>query len=140
MEEFDIQRARLSPAKYISTLVIVTIIIFGWTIQHHVHYMVPIIMTALISFGSVFYISIGQCLLIDLFPGEGSTASAGLNVVRCLLCAVGLAVVDRMIKSLGCGGTFTLMAGILVLSWSCIFIELKKGQKWDKERRMKKRS
>ena len=140
MEEFDIQQARLSPAKYISTLVIATIITFGWTIQYHVHYMVPIIMTGLISFGSVFFISIGQCLLIDLFPGEGSTASAGLNVVRCLLCAIGLAVVDRMIKSLGCGGTFTLMAGILVLSWSCIFIEQKKGQKWDKERRDKKKA
>lgn len=138
MEELNIHQARLSPAKYASTLVIAATVIFGWTIQCHVNYVVPIIMTALISFGSIFYIGIGQCLLLDLFPGEGSTAIAALNFVRCLLCAVGLAVVDKMIKSLGCGGTFTLMAGLLLCTWGCIFIELKKGQEWDRERRAKK--
>lgn len=138
MEELDIQRARLSPAKHESTLVIAATLVFGWIIQYHVHYVVPIIMTALISFGSVFYISIGQCLLLDLFPGESSTASAGLNVVRRLLCAIGITVVDKMINSMGCGGTFTLMAGILFCTWACIFIELKTGQKWDRERRKRK--
>ena len=137
MSDFDIQSARLAPAQYVSAIILASSIIFGWTIQYGVHWIVPIIMTFFVSACSVFYINIGQCLMVDLFPEEGSTSSAALNVVRCLLCSVGLAVVDKMIVSLGAGGTFTLMSGIVFLSWGCIFLEMKHGQRWDHERRAK---
>lgn len=65
---------------------------------------------------SVFHINLGQCLMVALFPEESLTASAVLNVVRCRLCAVGLAVLDRMIESLDAGGTFTLFSGIISLT------------------------
>lgn len=134
MSEFNIQYARLSMAHYASLFVIFPSIIFGWTIQYHVHYLVPIFMTFIISFGAVCYMNMGSCLLVDLFPNESSTATACLNVVRCLLCGVGLAVVDKMILALKPGGTFTLMGGILVLSWFALFALIKFGHKWEHER------
>lgn len=137
MSLFDIQSARLKPAQYVSLVILFSGIIFGWTIQYKVHWIVPVFVTLLLSFGSIFYITIGQCLMVDLFPDESSTASACLNVVRCLLCASGLAVVDKMISALGSGGAFTLMAGIVFLSWIGIFLEMKHGQRWDRERRAK---
>lgn len=137
MSLFDIQSARLKPAQYVSLVILCSGIIFGWTIQYKVHWIVPISMTLLLSLGSVFYITIGQCLMVDLFPDESSTASASVNVVRCLLCASGLAAVDKMITALGSGGAFTLMAGIVLVSWIGIFLEMKHGQRWDRERREK---
>lgn len=139
MHEFDIQKARLKPAQVVSILVLGTSIIFGWTIEYKVHWIVPILMTFFISWGCVFYINLGTCLMVDLFPEEGSSASAALNVVRCLLCAAGLAAVDRMTDSLGTGGAFTLMSGLVFLSWICIFLEMKNGHRWDRERRAREK-
>lgn len=127
--KFDIRSARLWPAPYISTMVIVGTIIFGWTIQYKVHWIVPILMTLFSSAGTIFYMNLGTCLMVDLYPAEGSSATAALNVVRCILGAAGIAAVDKMITSMGAGGAYTLLSGFLFLSWTCIVIVMRQGRR-----------
>lgn len=42
MNKFDIQKARLKPSFAISSVVVSTTIVFGWSIQYKVHWIVPI--------------------------------------------------------------------------------------------------
>lgn len=131
---FDISQARLAPGYYLSLVAMASAIIFGWTIEKHVHWIVPIIMTLFISVASATFVNIANTLMVDLFPKDSSSAGACVNLVRCLLCAVGLAVVDRMNITLGTGGCFTLMAGICGLSLVCVMIQGKYGLRWNQER------
>lgn len=131
---FDISRARIAPGYYLSLTVMIGAIIFGWTIEKHVHWIVPIMITLFISMASVTFINIANTLMVDLFPKASSSAGACVNLVRCLLCAIGLAVVDRMNVSLGTGGCFTLMAGICGISLICYIFQGKYGLRWNQRR------
>lgn len=120
MKQFDVKRARLEPTPVIVFVVLCMFIIFGWTIQFKVHYVVPILSTFFLSLFCVFIINTCQTLLIDLFTEHSAAASAVFNLTRCLLCAAGLAAVDSLISELGAGGAYSLLAGLCLLSYGCI--------------------
>lgn len=131
---FNIHRARLAPLPIVSTLQIIGSLVFGWTVQKNVHYAVPIVFTALVSFSSLFSFNLSSTLMVDLYTKEASSASAAVNLLRCLICAGGVSAVDRMNMVMGTGGTFTLMSGLMLLTWALNFFEIKNGPKFQKER------
>lgn len=131
---FDIARARLAPGFYLSPIMIGTSIIFAWTIQVHVHWIVPIIMTFFISLTGVTFVNVANTLMVDLFPRDASSASACVNLVRCLLCALFLAVIEKMRQRLNIGGSVTLVSGICALSMIPYLLEYKYGLKWSQKR------
>lgn len=131
---FNIHRARLAPLPIVSSLQIAGQLIFGWTIEKNVHYAVPIVFTALVSFASLFSYNLSATLMVDLFPKDTSSAGAAVNLTRCLLCAAGVSAVESMDKAMGTGGTFTLMSGLLLASWALNLFEIKYGPKFQKER------
>lgn len=138
---FNIHRARLAPLPIVSTLQIIGSLVFGWTIEKNVHCAVPIVFTALVSFSSLFCYNLSSTLIVDLYPKEASSASAAVNLLRCLLCAAGVSAVDRMDRVLGTGVTFTLMSGLMLLTWGLNLFEIKQGPKFQKQRldRMKEK-
>ncbi|VVT57565.1 uncharacterized protein SAPINGB_P005759 [Magnusiomyces paraingens] len=136
--KFNIHRARLWPLPIVSSVHIAATLIFGWSIQYHVHYAVPIVFTAFVSFASMFSFSLSSTLMVDLFPSESSSAAAAVNLSRGTICAVGISLVDRMDQAMGTGGTFSLMAGLMLLSWALNFYEIKNGPKYHQERLKKK--
>lgn len=135
MTGFDIFKARLSTFPYPSALLLAATIIFGWTIEYHVHWSVPVVMMFFVSSAVIYFLNIAGCLLVDLYPRESSSATAALNLVRCVLAAAGIAAVDKMTTSLGPGGAFTLLSGINLASWALLFLVIRNGQKWDRKRR-----
>lgn len=137
MFHFDLIKARIIPSFFLSPIMIVGCLIFGWTIQYNVHWIVPIIMTFFISVTGVTFVNVSNVLMVDIFPQESSSASACVNLVRCLLCAVGLAVIDKMNAALGQGGSMTLLSGICALSLGALLIEFNHGLRWNQERIMK---
>ncbi|KAA8916275.1 hypothetical protein TRICI_001557 [Trichomonascus ciferrii] len=134
-EEFNIQKARLGISFYPCFGMICACIVFGWTIQYNVHYVVPLLATAVASFTSITLINFVSTLLVDLFPKDSASSTASVNLSRCLVCAAGIAAVDSMMDAMGPGGAFTLMAGFCGLSMVCVVVELKYGPRWDRERR-----
>ncbi|ANB15909.1 Aqr1p [Sugiyamaella lignohabitans] len=138
ISNFDLPRARLKPTFYPSFALAAFAIVFGWTIEKKVQYVVPILATFFISSSSMYFVNTSMTLFIDLFPEDSASASAVVNLARCLVCAAGLAVVDRMISTLGAGGTFTLMSGICLVSMLSILLEIRIGSKIDIKRRLKK--
>jgi hypothetical protein len=63
-------------------------------------------------------------MVSDLCPGKGASSTAINNLVRCSMGAVGVAIIERLITSVGAGGTFLCLSlvtiaviPLLVVQW-----------------------
>ncbi|KAI5962445.1 QDR1 [Candida pseudojiufengensis] len=121
---FNIVATRLTLTIVPAALMIIGLIIFGWCIQYERHIISIIISTILISFSSSVFIAICTTMLVDLYPNQGSASTSCLNLMRCWLAALFVGVLDKMIKSLNLGGTYTLMAGLCLLFDLCLIYVL----------------
>lgn len=128
MAKFSIIAARTELLPIYSGILVSSILVFGWTIKYRVHYVVPIIMTFFTSYSAVSFITGVTALLVDLIPEESASANACVNLCRCVLCAIGLAVVDKMINGIGAGWTFTIVGLISLVSMVFIYLCLHYGE------------
>ncbi|RCK55090.1 MFS antiporter QDR2 [Candida viswanathii] len=113
---FNIVATRLTLTVIPATLMIIGLVIFGWCIQYRRHIISIIISTILVSFSASVLVSICTTMMVDLYPNNGSGSASCLNLMRCLLAALFTGVLDQIISSMGLGGTYTLIAGICLLS------------------------
>ncbi|KAI3405978.2 QDR1 [Candida oxycetoniae] len=113
---FNIIATRLTLTIVPTVLMVIGLVTFGWCIQFHRHIISIIISSSLISFSSTLLISISTTMLVDLHPTQGSASSSCLNLMRCWLAALFAGVLDKMVSSMNLGGTYTLMAGLCLLS------------------------
>lgn len=112
---FNIVRARLDLCIIPSFIAGATYVVFGWCIEYKVN-IAPILISAFIfTFCAVNLMASLMTLVVDLFPNQGSAAASCVNLMRCLLAAAGVGVLQNMIDKLGEGGTFTIMAGFCVI-------------------------
>ncbi|KAI5962444.1 QDR2 [Candida pseudojiufengensis] len=115
--EFNIIESRFQTSIYTTLLIILFLIVFGWCLQFQVHIAPILISTFLISIGTVSFMSCMNTLLLDLFPDKGSSATACLNIVRCLLAAAGIGALQSLVDRIGIGGTYTLMSSFVLASF-----------------------
>lgn len=114
--KFDLILARLELCIVSTILLILFSVVFGWCLQYRVN-IAPILISAfIISYCSVALLSALTTLLVDMFPGHGSALTSCVNLMRCLLGAVGIGVLQDMVDSMGEGGCYTLMAGFCLIS------------------------
>jgi MFS family permease len=55
--------------------------IYGWSAHYHVHWIVPIIGTFIIGFGSLFVVIPGQIYLVDAFGAEAAASALAANLL-----------------------------------------------------------
>jgi hypothetical protein len=65
--------------------------------------------------------------MLDLFEEQASASSALINLIRCLLGAVGSSTIQPMIQALGEGWSFTVLGGISVVCLPLIWIQWRYG-------------
>ena len=122
-------RARLRSVWLWSMMEIAAVLVFGWTLDRQVHLSVPIVATFFIGWSAMAIQSTISTYLVDEFPEKSASASAALNLARCLLGAAGTAAVLPILKGIGTGWCFTLLAGImacsLVIMLLCITVKTK---------------
>lgn len=73
-------------------------------------------------------------LLSDIYPGNVSTASAASNLVRCTLGAVGAAVVDDMLTTMGLGWSFVFIGMLMAGATGFLCAEMIWGMGWRQKR------
>ena len=112
---FPLEKARLRLLPLWCLLQIASITVFGWTLRYRVHVSVPIITTFFTGWAAVSIQSTIMTYLVDLFPETSASASAALNLARCLLGAAGTALVSPMLESMGAGWCFTTLSGIMTV-------------------------
>lgn len=128
-ETFPLEHARLRTLWLWSGLECTSVLIFGWTLDERVHISVPIICTFVLGWASTSIIGVVTTFMIDCFPRQGASATAALNLVRCLLAAGGTAAVLPIVDGIGVGWTLALLVGIMLGSLSLVWIQVQYGSK-----------
>lgn len=133
-EDFPLERARLRTLWLWAGIHIASVLVFGWTLQHHVNIAVPIICTFFLGWASTSIIGIITTFMVDIFPKKGASATAAVNFVRCLMGAGGTASVLPTVNKVGVGWTFTLWAGVMLGALGLIVLQMERGPKWRRRR------
>ncbi|SCU92268.1 LADA_0F15500g1_1 [Lachancea dasiensis] len=113
--KFNIYRVRLEIGVIPMIFSFGGYIAFGWCLYAKTHLAVVLFFSGLSALCSTGIVSCTNTLMVDLHPDKGSSASACLNLCRCLLAAALIAALDSMKAKMTVGGTFTFMVGVAVL-------------------------
>ena len=141
LSHFPIERARSRGSYWLLGISTATLIGYGWSVDRRVHVAVPLVLQFIQGFwGTCFYTAYGT-ILIDVFPDSPSTASAATSVMRCVMAASGVAVLQPLLDACGRGWYFTIL-GIWSGSFGLVAVWLirKKGMAWRKTRLQRSRS
>ncbi|KAK7438904.1 hypothetical protein VKT23_017831 [Stygiomarasmius scandens] len=133
-----IEHSRMQPLFYDVPIHIVLLLGFGWILQTRTNIVVSIILAFFLGMIDSSILTVYSTLIIDLFPDLPATATASVNLVRCLFGAVGTSTINEMTAALGFGWSFTLQAGILLLVTPLVWVELHYGQRYRAKREQKK--
>lgn len=107
--------------------------LYGWTAYYRVHWIVPILSTALIGVGNLTVFMIVQVFLVDTYTVFAASALAANAVVRSVLGAVLPLAGQQMYDTLGLGWGNSLLAFIAVGLIPVPFALLKWGEKLRKK-------
>ncbi|KAJ3934780.1 MAG: MFS general substrate transporter [Lentinula lateritia] len=134
-DDFPIEKARLMSMSYSMVVLVATGMGYGWCLQKKVHIAAPLVLQFIMGALSMAVMNPTQTLILDLMPGQGSSVTACNNIVRCLLGAVAVSVIDIILSSLGPGFTYVLLNGIIVISMPLLYLVMKLGPRFRKKRR-----
>ncbi|KAI1143392.1 major facilitator superfamily transporter [Hypoxylon sp. FL0543] len=135
LAEFPIERARLEIGAPMLALSIAVIFGWGWAFQYRAHIAVPCVLLFLLGWAVVGFSNTVNVLLVDVNVGSAGAATASNNLTRCLVGAAATAVIGPMINGVGIGWAFTILGCIYVIFSPSIFVIMKYGIKWRKEKR-----
>jgi MFS family permease len=134
LESFPLERARLRTIWLWAVVQCASSLVFGWTLDQRVHISVPIIGTFFLGWAATSIQGVITTYLVDVFSNRGASATAALNLARCLLGAGGTAAVLPLSNVIGVGWTFTLLTGIMAISTSLIAVQMSFGPGWRRKR------
>jgi hypothetical protein len=130
--DFPIEYARMRNTWWITVLFIVCTAVYGASLRTHLA--VPVILQYIIAYCATAIFTINSALVIDLYPGASASATAVNNLMRCLVGAAGVAAIQPMIDALTAQWAFLLLAGITLLMFPLLAVEMRWGAGWRQER------
>ncbi|KAE8380248.1 major facilitator superfamily domain-containing protein [Aspergillus bertholletiae] len=134
LKGFPIEKARLQLAFPLLTLGSLTVVAFGWALHFGVHLAAPTTILFAMGLGLTGAFTTVSTLLVDLYPGNASAATASNNFVRCLLGAGATALIDPMLNAMGRGWCFTLIGFVMLGTAPLLGIVVRFGPRWRQER------
>ncbi|KAI1799567.1 MFS general substrate transporter [Daldinia bambusicola] len=134
LSDFPIERARLEIGIPMLALCILCVIAWGWAFEYHAHLAVPCVLLFLLGWAVVGFSNTLNVLLVDVNVGSAGAATASNNLTRCLIGAASTAVIGPMINGVGIGWAFTILGLIYIVCSPMLFLILKYGMKWRKEK------
>jgi MFS family permease len=135
IRNFPIESARSRGSYLLHAFSICALAGYGWTVDLHVHPSVPLIFQFFIGAKCTIVLQLFSTLMIDIFPRKSGAAGASNNIMRCVLSAIIVAVLQPLDKGLGKGWAFTLIglvdgsSGILA-----VWLLQRYGWKWRLQR------
>ncbi|KAF8265762.1 MFS general substrate transporter, partial [Lactarius quietus] len=135
-ESFPIEQVRLQLMPYLIVLYTTCVIGYGWSLQAKASIAVPLALQFIIGAIMVSVMNAITSLLVDLVPKQGSSITACNNVVRCLMGAGMVTIINPIITAMGNGWAYVLLGGFCVLVAPLIWVEVRWGPIW-RERRLR---
>ncbi|KIK59871.1 hypothetical protein GYMLUDRAFT_169012 [Collybiopsis luxurians FD-317 M1] len=134
-DDFPVEKARLRLMPYYMAVLVTTGMGYGWCLERKVHIAAPLVLQFVIGALSISVMNPTQTLILDLVPGQGSSVTACNNIIRCLLGAVSVSVIDLILSRLGPGFTYVLLNGIIVVSVPLLYLVMALGPIYRRRRR-----
>lgn len=106
------------------------ILLYGWTIEYGIIWIVPLIGTFFFGLGTMFIYSAVTTYLIDALPGRSSSAMALNNFIRNVLACGGSVAAVPLIDALGYGVLFSIITGVLAGSAVLVLLIVLRGDAW----------
>ncbi|WWC68835.1 uncharacterized protein I206_102770 [Kwoniella pini CBS 10737] len=138
--DFPIEKIRMKTLWIWSSIEFISVLIFGWTIDKNQHISIPIIFSFFLAWSAMSIQSIINTFLVDIFPKQSASATAALNLARCLVGALATGTINPLINSIGIGWSFTLWTGFMIISLGFVGVQFRYGAEWRKKREQKERS
>ncbi|KAF8955576.1 MFS general substrate transporter [Flammula alnicola] len=129
-ESFPLEQARLRLTPYYILIMAASCAGYGWCVQKKVNIAGPLILHLIIGYMSISIMNVSSTLMIDLVPGQSSSVTACNNLIRCTLSAVLVSVIELILKAIGIGWTYVLLAGILLLSMPLVYLAIRIGPQY----------
>ncbi|KAF2140823.1 uncharacterized protein K452DRAFT_351588 [Aplosporella prunicola CBS 121167] len=127
--------ARLRTVWVWSAMQVASLLVFGWSLDRRVHLAVPIIATFFTGWAAMSLQSMVSTYIVDVFPDRSASASAAMNLARCLMGAGGTAAAMPVIKGIGAGWGFTLLVGVMVAALGLVVVQVRFGGRWREQER-----
>ncbi|KAG7452354.1 MFS general substrate transporter [Guyanagaster necrorhizus] len=132
---FPIEKARLGLVPFSMLIFAACCAGYGWCVQERVNLAGPLLLQVAIGFTTMGIMTSTQTLLVDLMPSQSSSVTACNNFIRCVAGAVLVSTMDLLLRALGPGWTYILLAGICVLTIPLVYLTIQIGP----PRRIKRR-
>ncbi|KAF1950325.1 MFS general substrate transporter [Byssothecium circinans] len=101
--------------------------LYGWSVQYHLHFMVPIIGTALTGFGLLMVFMPATTYLVDVFTIHAASAMAASTVLRSLCAAFIPLSSEKMYAAMGYGWGNSLLGFVGLACMPIPFLFIKFG-------------
>ncbi|KAH6668770.1 putative MFS multidrug transporter [Halenospora varia] len=99
-----------------ATLIVpIGLLIYGWTAQYHLHWILPNIGIAIFSGGTTIATQVQTSYTIDTYPEYTASALAAISVMKSLAGFAFPLFAPQLYKSLGWGGGNSLLAGVALV-------------------------
>ncbi|KAK8098589.1 citrate exporter protein [Apiospora kogelbergensis] len=133
LRDFPLEHARLQTTWFVTPIFIATVCIYGYAIALK-SLPAVLVLQFIISFCAMSVLAANTTLMLDMFPHAAASATAVNNLVRCLVGATGVAVVQRLIEGVGQGPSFLIFGILTALMTPLLALEWHFGQRWRAER------
>ncbi|TVY14273.1 Efflux pump radE [Lachnellula arida] len=120
-----------------SVLIPMGFLLYGWTANYHVHWIVPIISTSLIGIGNLAVFMTVTTYLVDAFTIYAASALAANSVVRSVIGAVLPLAGQKMYLALGLGWGNSLLAFVAMALLPVPIVLMKWGERLRKKFELK---
>ncbi|QLG71844.1 hypothetical protein HG535_0C01930 [Zygotorulaspora mrakii] len=137
LKNYKVKHGILAPEARISWNVVtalvsfpISLLIFGWCLGKHCHWVTPLIGTALFGYASMMIIGATVSYIVDSLPGRGATGVALNNLIRQTLAAVAIFVTEPMLTGMGTGWAFTMLTFIIMAASGVLIFLKKNGEYW----------
>jgi hypothetical protein len=146
---FPLEKARLGKGYVYSIVICWSLLLFGWSLtapgpgptnDPKSHWIVPLLAQLAAGWGATSVLTSNNALMVDLYPANSASASAILNLSRCLMAAGGVAAVHPFLRAFGPGGLSVLLVGIVTVGVVPYGLHSYFGQRWREEREMRSKS
>ncbi|KAK7408633.1 multidrug transporter [Neonectria punicea] len=135
--DFPKERARLRTMPAHLVVFVMALIGWGWCVEKRTHMAAPLVLQVFLGWTSISILNTTMTLNVDILQKRSSAATACTNLVRCLLAAVLVSVIERMTGRLGYGWSYVLLGAICLSTMPLFYVVTKYGPRWRRKREEK---
>lgn len=137
LSNFPIEKARLEVALPMFFLAGIFVVVYGWILTVKLSIAAPIVTLFVAGYGLTFTFQVLNVLMVDIYPGKPSVATAANNLFRCEIGAIFSAILLPMINAIGIGWAYTILALTFMGFAPILLVIMRKGPRWRREKRAK---